>query len=272
MTVLIETSFTGNTYPLNHGRVCWQRLSGTITATTEAAGFAAANAGTVRTDSYWQPTALPANWVLTFAAATDVSFIGIARHDLGTQNATVNLQYFDGTDWVNFPGLFNIMPDDDAPILALMSTREVEAVRVRILAADGNPTIGVISVGLADEWPRPFTWVGQPITEGDQKQFENTVSVGGNWLGRSATDRGLQFELTMQHASEAWRKTDFQAFKAWANGEGAAFFIAARPDDYPNELAYAMCGDVVTASREIPNKAVSTAVTLRCMGVKDLNG
>jgi len=123
-------------------------------------------------------------------------------------------------------------------------------------------------VGLADAWPRPFVWDGRPITEGDQISFENTIAVTGNWLGRSVVSDGLQFELTMMHAPEEWRQTRFKRFKRYANGENAAFFIAARPEDYPDELAYAWATNVVTADRAMPNKRVSTSVTLTCQGLR----
>jgi N-acyl-D-aspartate/D-glutamate deacylase len=42
--IYIATGFTGTTYPLTHGRVCWQWQSGgTVTATTEAARFLGLN-------------------------------------------------------------------------------------------------------------------------------------------------------------------------------------------------------------------------------------
>jgi len=276
MSVYIATGFTGTTYPLSHGRVCWNAYSGTVTATTEAAGFAASNAATVRTDSAWRPTAATGTWTLTFGSAQPVSFIGIAKHDLGTQNATIAIEYdaAGGSEvWAAFAGLGAVQPADDAPLLFLVPATSSDAVRVRITAADAAPTISVVRVGEADEWPRPFVWTGQPITEGDRISFDNTMSLTGNWLGRSIASDGLSFDLQMNNAPESWRRGDFAAFKAYANGEDAAFFIAARPTaDYLAEVAYAWAADIVTASRETPNKAVSTSVTLSCQALRPANG
>jgi len=269
MGVVIATGFTGTDYDLKHGRVCynWGR-DGTATATTAAAGFAAVNALPPRTDSAWQPTAIPATWTLTYPTARDVSFVGIAKHDLGTQNATIAIEYLVGSTWTAFPGAGALEPVDDTPILLLTALTEVDGMRVRITNADDEPTISIIMAGLADEWPRPFVWTGQPITEGDRIGFENTIAVTGNWLGRSVVSDGLQFGVGMNHVTEAWRQTDLKAFKAYANGEDAAFFIALRPLDYPDELAYAWATNVVTATRAMPNKRISTSVSMQLQGLR----
>jgi len=274
MAVYVSTGYQGTAYPLTHGRLCWDATVGPITASTAADGFAAANAATVRTDSAWRPTATPASWSNAFAAATEISFIGIAKHDLGTQNATLSIEGDPegATGWVVIPGLGSVQPGDDTPLLFLFPEGSYEAIRVRVTAADGNPTISVIRAGRAQEWPRPFVWTGQPITESDQISFENTLAVTGNWLGRSIASDGLSFSLTMNNATETWRQTDFAAFKAYANGEDAAFFVAPRPGSYPDEIAYAWATDVVTADRAMPNRRISTSVTLNCRGLRPADG
>lgn len=268
MSVWIESGFQGNEYPLNHGRVCWQWYGGTVTSTSEASGFADDNALPPRTDSAWRASSLPATWTITFSEAKAFSFLGIAKHNLGTQNATITIEYNDGTGWASIAGFSGVEVPDDAPILALCAERSATAVRVTVDSADAAPTISVIMAGTADEWPRPFTWTGQPITEGDQIQFDNNRSLTGNFLGRSKRSDGLSFDLTMQNASEAWRVGDFAAFKDYANGGDAVFFVAARPFDYPNELAFAWCPNIIRADRETPNKRISTTVTLQCQGLR----
>lgn len=267
MTVLIETNFVGNDRNLTHGRICYQRTAGTITASTAAAGFPAANAGTVRTDSGWRPTALPATWTTTYAAPEAISYIGIAKHYLGSLGAVFSLEYDEGAGFVAFAGMSGVSVDNDKPILFLCRARNVDAIRLTVTSADAMPTISVISAGVADEMPRPFVWTGQPITEGEQVAFEDTRSQTGNFVGRSIQSQGLQFSLTMQNASECWRQSTWQDFKRWANGEGAAFFVAARPCHYVEEVAFAWMNDTARASRSRPNKRNSTEVTLNCQGL-----
>lgn len=271
MSVVIETGFTGNTYPLTHGRVCWERRTGgTISATTEASGFAAVNAGNIRTDSAWRPTGTTLErWERAFGNAQNVSFLGIAKHDIGTQLGTVDVQVQlagSGT-WTTIAGS-STSPTDNNPLLFLFETVSVDAIRIRVSGLAAAPTIGVIACGVADEWPQRFRWTGTPITEGDQTSFENNVTNTGAWVGRSRRSDGLAFELTMNHASETWRAGDFADFKEYVNGDEAAFFIASWPGKYPKEVSFAWPERVVTAERAMANATISTSVTLQCRGLR----
>ena len=92
MTCVIDVGFLGDNYGLEYPRIGWQRRGGSYAASTEAAGFAAVNAGTPRTDSFWKPTSLPgalATWTQTFNSNRTIGYIGIAVHDLATQNAVI---------------------------------------------------------------------------------------------------------------------------------------------------------------------------------------
>lgn len=80
MSVYIQTGFNGITYDLNHPRIAYnRRRAGTGTGSTEAAGFAAVNAGSVRVDTAWRPTAIPATWTNIFLNPRNVEYVGIAR-------------------------------------------------------------------------------------------------------------------------------------------------------------------------------------------------
>jgi hypothetical protein len=271
MSVYIETGFTGETYPLTHGRLCWDWYAdGTYSASSAAAGFPAANALPPRTDSAWGAANTTATLEYNFSTSRVVSFLGFAKHTLGGSGATLSLQYKVGSTWSFYAGGTGIEPADDSPLLFLASERTVNGVRILITAADTPVKIGVFMAGVTDEWPRPFVWTGQPITEGDQIQFENTISMTGNWLGRSKVSDGLAFDLTMNNAPETWRQGAFKAFKAYANGGDAAMFVAPRPAAYPDEVSYAWASNVVTAERSQPNKAISTSVTLQMQGLRPL--
>lgn len=135
-----------------------------------------------------------------------------------------------------------------------------------INSADGNPTIATIAGGAVQEWPRKAVWTGTPITEGDRITFANNTSDTGVLVGRTVVSDGLEFQVTVNNLSETFRTGDFADFKAYANGEDALFFIAPRPGDYPDEVAYAWATDVVRMTRDTPNNRVSGSVTLNLMG------
>lgn len=271
MSVYIQTGFTGIDVDLNHPRIAHRRRGAAIaTASTEAAGFAALNAGNVRVDSAWRPTGLPANWSVVFNQPRAVGYVAIAAHDLGTQNADITIQTTSdaGSTWDTVTGLNGLTPDDNSAILCLFEQETFDGYRVLINSADSEPTIASIAGGPIMEWPRRAVWTGTPITESDRTTFANNISDAGAWLGRTRISDGLEFQVQIDNLSEAFRTDDFKTFKDYANGEDAAFFIAPRPGDYPDEVAYAWASDVVRMTRNTPNKAVSGSVTLNLIGYR----
>lgn len=271
MSVYIQTGFNGLVYDLNHPRVAYRRrgLQGAA-ASTEASGFAATNAINVRVDSAWRPTALPANWRTIFNNFQNVEYVAIAAHDLGTQNADITIQTTtdSGSTWDTISGLANLTPDDDSAILCLFDTVNIDGYRVLINSADSEPTIASIAGGSVLEWPRKAVWTGTPVTEGDRITFANNQSETGVWLGRTRVSDGLEFQVQIDNLSETFRTGDFKTFKDYANGEDAAFFIAPRPGDYPDEVSYSWATDVVRMTRDRPNNRVSGSVTLNLRGYR----
>ncbi len=271
MSVYVQTGFAGDEYDLTHPRVgydAWGQVN--AQASSAAAGFAALNASSTRVDSAWRPTAFPADWYTVFSRERPVEYIAIGAHDLGTQNAIISVQTTSngGTSWATVPGLGDIAPTDNSAIFCLIDPVVVDGYRVRIRSADDFPTIGRIVGGRVMEWPRRAVWTGTPITESDRITFANNISDTGAWLGRTRTSDGLEFQVQIDNLSEDFRTGDFKAFKNYANGEGAAFFIATRPGDYPDEVAYAWATDVVRMPRNTPNRRISGSVTLNLTGYR----
>ncbi|HEV8036080.1 hypothetical protein, partial [Yoonia sp.] len=152
MSVIIESGFGGGTFGLDHPRLCWRRLAGTITASTEADGFSAAFAYAEEVVNAWKPTAVPADWTLTFATDQAVSYVGIGAHTLGTVGATVKVQVSDGLGgWDDISGS-ETSPTDDAALLFLFATKTVGAVRIVVTGAAAE--IGYILVGQATVFPQ----------------------------------------------------------------------------------------------------------------------
>ena len=272
MSVYIETGFNGDEYDLTHPRTAHLRrgTSGGVVASSEASGFAATNAFDRRLDTAWRPASATGDWYVTFASARTVEYVGIAGHDLGTQNATIRIQYTTdtGSNWTDFTGLDAIEPSDDSTIFCLVDPIQADGYRVVIDAADAAPTIATIAGGSVTEWPQRAVWTGQPITESDQITFANNSSDTGVLVGRTVESDGLQFSVQVDNLSETFRRVRFNTFKQYANGEDAVFFIATRPGDYPDEVAYAWATDVVRMTRERPNSTNSGSVTLNLRGYR----
>jgi len=89
-------------------------------------------------------------------------------------------------------------------------------------------------------------------------------SEGGQWLGRTRVRAALQISMTVQHLSEAWVESTWDAFATHA--ESNPFFIADKPGGYPKSCAYAWSGSDLRAERQLANATVANAVTLELTG------
>ncbi len=264
MAVTIASGFTtGNTYSLKTPRIGWRKITGTVAASTSATGYAATNANTNRTDSFWQPTALPATWQIDAASAQSVSYCGIAAHDLGSKGCTVLVQSSpDGTTWTT---RCTITPTDDSAILALFATVSARYWRISISGSGGNPTIAVIQFGAVTEFPQKAVYAPSVSFERTRvASYSTNMSQGGQWLGRSVERASLAPAMTVNNLSETWIAAEWDAFAIYA--ETSPFFIADRPEDYPKSCCYAWTGGDLRAERVTPNADIALSVSLELTG------
>lgn len=265
MSVVIASGFTGITYGLDFPRIGWRRLSGTVTASTSAAGFAAANAATARTDTFWKPTALAATWAVDFGTARDVSYCGIASHTLGSAGCTVQFQTWNGATWDT---VASTTPVDDGPIFFLCATRNVSQARLNITGGATMPIVGVVFFGAVTEWPRMATYAPSVSMERAKvTEYSTNTTEGGQWAGRSRVRRYTTPRMTVDHLPESWIASELDAFAAYA--EADPFFVADKPGSYPASVAYAWATGDIVPERSIPNADVSNSVTLEMIGFRN---
>lgn len=263
MSAILQNGFSGIEYPLNHPRIGWRSVGGTVTTSGSAAGYPAANALDPRTALGWKPDAATGIIGIDAGASVPASYCGVAGHDLGSKNATVRLQRLSGATWVNIFGSTDIA--DDSALLFLFAPVDAAQFRLRIDSADAAPRIGHIRFGQVTEIPRLAGYGGTvPISESRQFQYDTLQSNGGAFLGRSIVATSLQFQVSVQHTSETWRKTEWRALQSHANTGGATFFVADRPSTDPEDVAYAWSNEALSAGRGISNRPVAIDFVLNC--------
>lgn len=263
MAVHIAAGFTGTTYPLNYPRIGWRRITGTISASTAEAGFAASNAGNPRTDSFWRPTEAPATWAIDAGSAVSVSYVGIAAHDLGAQAATVVVESSaNNTDWT---ARLTVAPNNTA-LFGLFAVVSARYWRIRISSASAPPTLGVIQFGAVTEVPQRAQYVGSvSFDRAEVIDIDQNVSEGGQWLGASVRQRFLDLSMSVAHLSETWVASEWNPFSAHAR-RAQPFFVADRPGEFVNSCAYAWTQSDLRPVRDVPNAVVANAVDMQMRG------
>lgn len=261
MAVFINGGFTGLTYPMNTPRIGWRRVTGTITASTSAAGYAAANAATDRTDSFWRPTSVAATWAIDAGSAVPVSYCAIAAHNLFTMGCTFQVQF--STDGVTYASVTTRTPTDDGAVMCLFAEQTYRYMRLRI-SAGSVPTIGHIRFGRITEFPLPCIYAGMSFERARQVTYDLNRSEGGQFVGRSKKSVSLAPVIEVPDLPVSWIESEYDAFALAAETE--SFFIADRPSVFPKSVAYCLTGASVQSERTRPLTAAAHTVRIEAAG------
>jgi len=213
-------------------KIGYQKITGTITASTETAGFPASAANNELTGTYWKPTAMPATWEIDAGAAESVDYIGIAAHTFGTDNTSVAIEYYDGAAW---QVIDDINPGDNAPIMFIFTQRNEARYRLN-LTGPTVPRVGVVFVGKHLEMQRGMYVGHSPITLSRKTFVRNNISEAGQFLGRSIVRTGSGTSYQWDNLTSTWYRENFDPFVVHAQTK--PFFIAWKPVTYSNEVGY----------------------------------
>ncbi|AIM40725.1 hypothetical protein N22_023 [Idiomarinaceae phage 1N2-2] len=133
-----------------------------------------------------------------------------------------------------------VTPDNNRPIIAIFNSVSVR--RVRVIFA-GVVTVGVVSAGIALQMQRPIFGGHNPITMSRQTEYQSRRSESGNFVSRNIIREGLNGQYEWSNLTDNWVRQYFDPFILSARK--LPFFIAWRPEDYPDEVAYAWTtGDI----------------------------
>lgn len=211
MTLSTSGYSLGANQPLNHARILWAPVSGTITA-GGTDGSLAANDYTFQR---WSCGALPSNWTLVAAANVDVDTVFIAAHNLGTTGSTVEVQTA-STLGGAFTTRATIVPTDDSTIAVMLNNAgtpySVREIRIRVTGASAAAQIGIIRAGKALQMTQPVFAGVKPIGLSRAVETRHAISETGQWLGRMIQRQASLSQMDWSHLDDAWYKANFAPF------------------------------------------------------------
>jgi hypothetical protein len=238
--------------PLTHARIGWHTYTRTLddgdvtasSSTTEGPKDAPLRPDTAE---FWQASALPATWTLDLGTLSDVDYVGIAGHTIGSEGGAIKVETstntFSGSPleevWTTFAN--QIAPADDAPILFLDDSRSVRKVRLTLTGAGTVPRIAVVYAGEVLAMQRMIYGGHTPITLSRQTVLYRALSRGGQFLGQGIRRLGVQGTAHFRHLTSDWYRANFDPFVKAARQY--PYFFAWRPEDFPLEVAYAWTPD-----------------------------
>ena len=180
---------------------------GNISATSEAAGFAKENAVDWLTYDFWKPTAAGTVYLTVNAGyGSDVDYLGIAAHDLGTNGATAQLEYWTGSAWAVASAV--LAPTNDNVLFTTFTSVNSDQFRLKIVSPTAASKIGIVSAGqrLALERNVRVGWVPPLISGYD---IAAHFSEENNLLGRSLITRMGSATVDLTGLTESWLRSNW---------------------------------------------------------------
>lgn len=261
MSVVIQSGFTGNSQPIDQPRICFDKHAATVSVTSSASGYDRDWMLDGETWSVWQGGSTSQVITLSFSSQT-TGYAAIAAHNLGSTGATVTCRAGGITKG-------SISPTDDSAIVFLFANVTVSSVQFLISGGSAAPRIAVAQAGEVLEMPRLSVFTGLPISESKQVRYRHQQSISGDVLGRAVEGADLRFDMTVQNLPETFRAaTGDITWKGFINhvDNVGPFFIAAKPQSYPDDVAYARATERPRFNRERANLTNSGTITFSCMG------
>lgn len=201
----------GPNMPLNHARILYAPITGTVTADGTDGDLAANDF----TNQRWAAGALTANWKIVTAATASVDTVFIAAHNLGSTGSTVAVQTA-ATVGGAFTTRATIAPTDNSAIAAMINDNgtpySIREVRLVITGASPDVSIGIIRAGVALQMQRPVFGGAQPIGLNRVVETRHSQSETGQWLSRTIQRQARRTEMAWQHLEAAWYRSTFEPF------------------------------------------------------------
>ena len=228
-------------FPLTHARIGYRNIvrtaDVTVSGTSPETSFLSLQNDF--TNEAWEADSLSSTVTIDAGSAQRVDYTGIASHNLGSAGHVVSIEYsFDATNWV----LVNeFTPVDDSPTMSLFSRISARYWRINISGGSEPAQIAILYFGEALAMQRPIYGGHGPITLNRSITKREAVTESGQFVGNVVVRRGVTATYSWNNLTAAWYRSDFDPFALHALSK--PFFIAWRPEPYPQEVAFGMAVD-----------------------------
>lgn len=210
-----------------------------VSSSYEDAAYPVTNLANPSTAARWQSTHSTVQYItVDVQSAEGVDYVGLARHNLGSTSATIEVQVLPPgitTAWQTVSEE-RILPHDQPTILRF-ERQPVSGVRLRIVPNGLPPRIAVMHVGQLLQMPRGLQEGHVPAHLASSDDIVTGLAESGDYLGRVVTRQSLNSGVSFKFISKAWFDANMLPFVKVARG--SPFFFAWMPDLYPDETAFA---------------------------------
>jgi hypothetical protein len=224
-----------------------------VAADEEADGYPVANLANPATypRAAWRGTTTDLQYVTVVQAATGVDYVGIARHNLGSTGASVQLEGSDdGMSWD--PVSIEVSPGRDDVLMLVFEPAAYAQWRLAIQPGSAAPEIAVLYLGTLLTLQRNIYVGHTPLVYGRNKSVVTGKSESGQFMGRTTRREFLTSDVSLKNLTPSWFRTYLDPFLDECQA-GKPYFWAWRPGTYPLECGYAWIEGRPDISNQLPN-------------------
>lgn len=182
---------------------------GTVTVSSEDADHPRELAFDGFTYDGFRTTGGATEWIRTQVASQNADYMAVGAHTL--EGCTLTPQRSaDGSAWTNLEDPF--VAQSNRPIVWEWTSVAAAYWRLLIENAPDVVSIGAIHVGLKLTLPRGFQNGWAPPSLNEAVEFSNSMSEGGQILGRNVIRRGVAVQAQTQHMLYTFARDDWMDF------------------------------------------------------------
>lgn len=221
---------------------CYDNIfeQGTLSASSEAAGFPKENAVNWKTYDFWQPAAIN-NWIAVDAGSpVTCDYAAMFAHDSHTQGSIVSLQGADNAAFSSgliTPVSFSSLTTS-APVVRTFATTAAKRYwRYYQVGGTAPTSIGVLAAGTRLDMQRGMRTGFAPPLFARAPQLLPNRAIKGAFLGQAVRRQGVSFTASFNNLTPAWLRANWAAFQD--HFERKPFFFTWDPGTYDDDAAFA---------------------------------
>ena len=236
----------------------------TPVATNEVTDFEGVNVNNWLLYNSWKPGVTGTqDLVFDLGSAKSVDTFCVYGHNLFTEGCSLTLSH--STDDISYTdAVAAFVVAGNGVIFKQFTSQSKRYWRIRITNCTVDAVISVAAMGVATALPEGMDLGFEPPVWGEVKNI-NSVSVNGNFLGRSNQPVPSKMRLKQSHVTEAFIRGDWTTFIAHA--QALPFFFTWDEINQPGETVYAWTDKTIARPRYTNHNLLS--VNLPIMALRD---
>ncbi|WBL75593.1 hypothetical protein I3J27_21410 [Bradyrhizobium xenonodulans] len=222
---------------LDHPVIGWHNIvtPTNIVADSEDPDFPASNLANPSTHEEWRSDDDGVQYLtVTTGTADAIDYVGIARHNFGSDQIPVRIEDGSGNVLVE-----EVLLADDSPALFRFTSQSLAQVRIRmVVTSDVHlPRAAVVYVGKLLVLERRIYVGHTPLKHARKINVQSGYSETGNFLGRIVLGAWRETVIPLSLLSPSWYR-DHGGDEFLAVAAETPFFFGWRPQSYPYEIGY----------------------------------